>query len=249
MRFEDKTVLVVGGNSGIGLAAARAFRAEGAGVLIAGRDPATLAAAAASLGDRAAAFRADISRTGEIDALMAAARRQLQRIDVLFVNAGIGAFVPVRDVTEADWDAVHGVNLRGVFFTVQRALPLMGRGGAIVLTGSIGAVKGIAGGSVYASAKAGVRALGRNLAAELVGEGIRVNTVSPGPIETPIIRRNIGLPPEAEHGLRATMIEHVPMRRMGLAEEVATAVLYLASSEASFITGVDLLVDGGLASF
>lgn len=249
MRFSDRAVLVVGGNSGIGLAAARAFCAEGARVLIAGRDAATLESAAASLGERASAFRADISRTGDIDALMAAAAQRLLAIDVLFVNAGIGAFVPVRNVSEADWDAVHGINLRGVFFCVQRALPLMHRGGAIVLTGSIGAAKGIPGGSVYASAKAGVRALGRSLAAELVSEGIRVNTVSPGPIETPIIRRNIGLPPEAEHGLRATMIEHVPMKRMGLPEEVAGAVLYLASQEASFITGVDLFVDGGLASF
>jgi NAD(P)-dependent dehydrogenase (short-subunit alcohol dehydrogenase family) len=249
MRFENKSVLIVGGNSGIGLATAKAFVAEGARVLIVGRDPATLDSAVAQIGRGATALRADISNVRDIDLVMTAAAERLQRVDVLFVNAGIGAFVPLRKVTEADWDTVHGVNLRGVFFSVQRALPLMTRGGSIVLTGSVGAAKGIPGGSVYASAKAGVRALCRSFAAELVGEGIRVNSVSPGPIETPIIRRNIGMPAEAEHSLRATMIEHVPMKRMGLPEEVATAVLYLASSDASFITGVDLFVDGGLASF
>jgi NAD(P)-dependent dehydrogenase (short-subunit alcohol dehydrogenase family) len=249
MRFENKSVLIVGGNSGIGLATAKAFAAEGAQVVIVGRDPATLDSAVAQIGRGATAVRADISKVPEIDRVMTAAAERLQRIDVLFVNAGIGAFVPLRKVTEADWDIVHGINLRGVFFTVQRALPLMGRGGSIVLTSSIGAAKGLPGGSVYASAKAGVRALCRNFAAELVEEGIRVNSVSPGPVETPIIRRNIGLPAAAEHALRARMIEHVPMKRMGLPEEVATAVLYLASSDASFITGVDLFVDGGLASF
>jgi NAD(P)-dependent dehydrogenase (short-subunit alcohol dehydrogenase family) len=249
MRFENKSVLVVGGNSGIGLATAQEFAREGARVLIVGRNQTTLDSAVAQIGAGTGAARADISRVADIDRVMSAAASHLTRIDVLFVNAGIGAFVPLRQVTEEDWDAVHSINLRGVFFTVQRALALMSRGGSIVLTGSIGAAKGIPGGSVYASAKAGVRALCRSFAAELVDEGIRVNSVSPGPIETPIIRRNIGLPPEAEEGLRTTMIQHVPMKRMGLPEEVATAVLYLASSEASFITGVDLFVDGGLASF
>lgn len=249
MRFTDKRVLVIGGNSGIGLASARRFAAEGARVAICGRDPQTLAQAATQIGAGTLAVRADIAAVPEIDMLMAEVAGAFGGLDVLFVNAGIGAFVPLRAVTEADWDRVHGVNLRGMFFAVQKAVPLMGRGGAIVLTGSIGAVKGIPGGSVYASAKAGVRALGRSLAAELVHEGIRVNTVSPGPVETPIIRRNIGLPPEAEHELRAQMIANIPMKRMGEPDEVAAAVLFLASDEASFITGVDLYVDGGAASF
>ncbi|PZN29958.1 MAG: short-chain dehydrogenase [Proteobacteria bacterium] len=249
MRFTDKRVLVIGGNSGIGLASARRFAAEGARVAICGRDPQTLAQAATQIGAGTLAVRADIAAVPEIDMLMAEVAGAFGGLDVLFVNAGIGAFVPLRAVTEADWDRVHGVNLRGMFFAVQKAVPLMSRGGAIVLTGSIGAVKGIPGGSVYASAKAGVRALGRSLAAELVHEGIRVNTVSPGPVETPIIRRNIGLPPEAEHELRAQMIANIPMKRMGEPDEVAAAVLFLASDEASFITGVDLYVDGGAASF
>jgi NAD(P)-dependent dehydrogenase (short-subunit alcohol dehydrogenase family) len=144
---------------------------------------------------------------------------------------------------------VHGINLKGMVFAVQKALPLMQRGSSIVLTGSIGAEKGIAGNIMYATAKAGVRAFGRNLAAELVDEGIRVNVVSPGPVETPLIRRNIGLPPEAEHELRKTMIEHIPMHRMGEPKEVAAAVAFLAADEASFITGIELFVDGGVVSF
>ncbi len=249
MRFAGKTVLVIGGNSGIGLACAKGFAAEGARVTVTGREPRSLAHAQTVIGAGTDAIASDVTDLGAIDALMTRMKQVAGRIDVLFVNAGIGAFLPVRQVAEQDWDRVHAVNLKGAFFSIQRALPLMGRGGAIVLTGSIGAICGLAGNSVYAAAKAGLRALGRNLAAELVGEGIRVNVVSPGPVETPIIRRNIGLPPEAEHELRRAMIDAAPMKRMGRPEEVVGAVLFLASDEASFVTGADLLVDGGLASF
>lgn len=249
MRFTGKVVLIIGGNSGIGRATARAFAAEGGHVTITGRDPKTLHEAQEEMGHGVRAIVSDISDLSALDALMADIKVRDGRIDVLFVNAGIGAFIPVRQVTEREWDQVHSINLKGVFFAVQKALPLMGRGGAIVLTGSIGAVSGIPGNSLYASAKAGLRALGRNFAAELVEEGIRVNVVSPGPVETPIIRRNLGLPPESEHELRRRMTEVSPMKRMGRPEEVAGAVLYLASEEASFVTGIDMLIDGGLASF
>jgi NAD(P)-dependent dehydrogenase (short-subunit alcohol dehydrogenase family) len=249
MRFSGKTVLVIGGNSGIGLASAQRFASEGARVIIAGRDPATLASATAAVGHGAAAVRVDVADMASLDHLMAEVRKRFDRLDVLFITAGIGAFVPMRQITEADWDKVHGINLKGMVFAVQKALPLMQRGSANVLTGSIGAEKGIAGNIMYATAKAGVRALGRNLAAEFVDEGIRVNVVSPGPVETPLIRRNIGLPPEAEHELRKTMIEHIPMHRMGEPEEVAAAVAFLAADEASFITGIELFVDGGVVSF
>ena len=248
-RFQGKVAVVVGGNSGIGLATAKAFATEGARVFITGRDPETLSAAVQEIGHGALARRSDMADLNQIESLFAAVRQALGRIDVLFVNAGIGAFLPIEAVTEADWDRIHDVNLKGVFFTVQKALPLLGKGASIVLTGSIGALKGIPTGSVYAASKAGLRALGRSLAAELVGRGIRVNVVSPGPIETPIIHRTGGLPPEAVPALREQMIANTPMKRMGAPEEVASAVLYLASDAAGFVTGIDFLVDGGAASF
>jgi NAD(P)-dependent dehydrogenase (short-subunit alcohol dehydrogenase family) len=248
-RFKDKNVVVIGGNSGIGLSAARAFAAEGAKVIITGRSPQTLQSAAQQIGHDAIALRSDIGDVAQISALFTQLAAQLGRIDVLFVNAGIGAFQPIEKVTEQDWDTIHGINLKGVFFTVQQALPLLRSGAAIVLTGSIGGRKGIPAGSVYAASKAGLRALGRCFAAELVGKGIRVNVVSPGPTDTPIIGRTGGLPPQAIPAIREQMIRNTPMHRMGTPEEIAAAVLFLASPESAFVTGIDFLVDGGAASF
>jgi NAD(P)-dependent dehydrogenase (short-subunit alcohol dehydrogenase family) len=247
-RFTGKNVVVIGGNSGIGLAAARAFAQEGAKVVITGRAAQTLHSAAQEIGHEALAIRSDIGDVGQIRALFAQLGSQLGHIDVLFVNAGIGAFQPIEKVTEQDWDGIHDINLKGVFFTVQQALPLLRSGASIVLTGSIGALKGIPAGSVYAASKAGLRALGRCFAAELVGKGIRVNVVSPGPTDTPIMGRS-GLPPQAIAGLREQMIRNTPMHRMGTPQEVAAAVLFLASGESAFVTGIDFLVDGGAASF
>ena len=243
MRFKDKVVLIIGGNSGIGLAAARLFAAEGARLIISGRDLKTLAGAAEETG--AAAVRCDVADLDTLDDCMAQVRETHGRIDVLFVNAGIGAFAPVREVTPQLWDEIHAVNLRGCFFAVQKALPLMGRGGAVVITGSIGAEAAVPGNAVYAASKAGLRAATRILGVELVGEGIRVNMVSPGPTETPLINRTIGMDAAAVEALRQIMINVVPMKRMGEADEVARAVLFLASDEASFVNGVDLYVDGG----
>jgi NAD(P)-dependent dehydrogenase (short-subunit alcohol dehydrogenase family) len=248
-RFDGKAVVIIGGNSGIGLAAAKAFAREGARVVITGRQQETLRSASTEIGHSAVAHRSDISEIGQIEALFARLGPELGRIDVLFVNAGVGAFKPIEAVTERDWDQIHDVNLKGVFFCVQKALPFMARGASIVLTGSIGGLKGIPTGSVYSASKAGLRALGRSFAAELVARGIRVNVVSPGPTETPIIHRTEGLPPEAIPALREQMIANTPMKRMGTPEEVAATVLFLASDEAAFVTGVDFLVDGGAASF
>ena len=193
MRFSDKVVLVIGGNSGIGLAAAKGFAAEGARLVITGRDRKTLDQAAQQIGGDTLALQSDVADLASIDGVIDAVRKRHGRIDVLFVNAGIGTFAPVRDVTEQLWNQVHDVNLKGCFFAAQKALPLMGRGGSIVFTGSIGAVLGVPGNAIYAAAKAGLRAVARILATELVGEGIRVNMVSPGPTETPIINRNVGM--------------------------------------------------------
>ena len=244
MRFDQKIALVIGGNSGIGLAAAQGLAREGATIFLTGRDPATLAAAEREI-PGATAFQSDIADLDSLVPVVEAIRERHGRIDVLMVNAGVGGFATVRDATPEIWDRIHGVNLRGAFFAVQKALPLMGKGGSIVLTGSIGGVLGLPGNVVYAAAKAGLRAVGRNLATELVAEGIRVNVVSPGPTETPIINRNPGMDAGAVSAMRAMMIDAVPMKRMGEADEVAKAMLFLASDEASFITGIDLFVDGG----
>lgn len=243
MRFKDKVVLIIGGNSGIGLASAELFAAEGARLVITGRDPSTLGAAAARTG--AMGVRCDVADLGSLDACMERVREVHGRIDVLFVNAGIGAFAPVREITPGLWDEIHAVNLKGCFFAVQKALPLMGKGGSVVVTGSVGAEAAVPGNAVYAASKAGLRAATRILGVELLPEGIRVNMVSPGPTETPLINRNIGMDAAAVEALRQIMINAVPMKRMGEADEVARAVLFLASDEASFINGVDLLVDGG----
>jgi NAD(P)-dependent dehydrogenase (short-subunit alcohol dehydrogenase family) len=248
-RFKDRNVVIIGGNSGIGLSAAHAFAREGARVVITGRAQDTLDSAARDIGHGLVAIRSDVGDVRQIGTLFEQLTSQLGHIDVLFVNAGIGAFQAIEKVTEQDWDNIHDINLKGVFFTVQKALPLLRMGSTVVLTGSIGALKGIPTGSVYAASKAGLRALGRCFAAELVAKGIRVNVVSPGPTETPIIGRTAGLPPQAIPAIREQMIRNTPMHRMGTPEEVAAAVLFLASDESAFVTGIDFLVDGGAASF
>jgi NAD(P)-dependent dehydrogenase (short-subunit alcohol dehydrogenase family) len=246
MRFKDKVALVIGGNSGIGRATAKGLAAEGAKVVITGRDAKTLASVQQELGADALAVRSDVANLADLDTVMSAVRERHGRLDVLFVNAGIGTFAAIAEVTPELWDEVHDVNLRGCFFAAQKALPLMGRGGSIVFTGSVGSILGVPGNAIYASAKAGLRAVARIFAAELVGKGIRVNMVSPGPTETPIINRNVGMDAAAIDGLRQMMIANTPMKRMGEPEEIARAVLFLSSDDASFITGIDLFVDGGV---
>ena len=243
MRFAGKTVAILGGNSGIGRAAAIGFATEGARLAITGRDPGTLAAVAAETG--AVAIESDIASIEDSQAAFARIAGTLGSIDVLCVNAGIGGFAPVADVSAELWDRLHGVNLRGAFFACQAALPHLRDGGAIVVTGSIGSVLAIPGNAAYASAKAGLRAVVRILAVELLPRRIRVNMVSPGPTETPLIKRDPGMNADDVDRLRERMVAAVPMHRMGESGEVARAVLFLASEEASFINGVDLFVDGG----
>jgi len=247
-RFDGRIVLVTGGNGGIGAAAARAFAREGAEVIVSGRNRQTLDEVVASIGGKAVGIVADVGKLADIESLMAEIKARSGRLDVLFANAGITRFGPIGSVTEADWDAVMNANLKGLYFTIQRALPLMGKGGAIVLNASVAASVGAPDSSVYSASKAAVRSLGRSLGAELVSQSIRVNVVSPGPIHTPIFAAMGMKPPEIVQ-LKESWAASNPMKRFGDADEVARAVLFLASSDASYITGANLTVDGGIGNF
>ena len=242
-RFSGKHVFIFGGNSGIGLAAAEGFAAEGAKLSLTGRNKDTLDAAALKTG--ALVMQSDIADPNASVAALSEAVAANGPIDVLFVNAGVGGFSPVAAVTEAFWDGVLDVNLRGAFFAAQAALKDISDGGAVIFTGSVGSVLALPGNVAYAAAKAGLRAMARIFAAELAPRRIRVNVISPGPTETPLFYRNPGMTEEDVAALREQMRAAVPLKRIGAPEEVARAVLFLASDEASYITGVDLFVDGG----
>jgi len=247
-RFVGKVVVIVGGNSGIGLASARQFAEEGARVILAGRNHDSLVSAQAQIGHGAAIQRTDVCNLHEITALFDRVRQDFGRIDVLFLNAGVLSISSIEDVTHAEWDRVQAINLRGPFFCAQAALSLMTAGAVIVLTGSTAAHRGVPRAVAYAASKAGLSSIGRSLAAALVGRGIRVNVVSPGPTETPIYDRPTGGMELDGAVLRKEQIEYIPMKRLGTAEEVAAAVLFLASDAAAFTTGIDFVVDGGALS-
>ncbi|MGW3634347.1 SDR family oxidoreductase [Streptomyces sp. NPDC005122] len=240
-----KVAVVTGANSGIGLATARRFAAEGAHVIITGRRQVALDAAVAEIGDNVTAVRGDIASPADLDRLFAIVAEQGRRIDVLFANAGSGEFAALEDVTEQHFDDTFNVNVRGTLFTVQKALPLLNDGASVILTGSTAATTGGEAFGVYAASKAAVRSFSRTWANELRGRGIRVNTLVPGPIKTPAIT---GLAPNEEEAksLRAFLAQQVPLGRMGDPAEAAAAALFLASDQSSFVTGTELYVDGGL---
>lgn len=244
--FKDKVAVITGGNSGIGAATARYLKGEGADVAIFGRNQATLEDTAEQLGPEALAVRGDVTSLADIDRLIDATRERFGRIDTLVVNAGGGNLQPLDQVTESDFDRQADVNFKGAFFTIQKALPLMSEGGSIVLISSVANVKGLPGLSVYSATKAAVRSLARSLAAELAPRGIRVNSISPGPIETPIFGR-MGLPEGGEEEAKQGFTSMVPLQRMGTPGEVAAVAAFLASRHASYITGSDIAADGGLA--
>jgi NAD(P)-dependent dehydrogenase (short-subunit alcohol dehydrogenase family) len=244
MKLTDKTALITGGNSGIGLATARLFVAEGAHVAITGRNQKTLRAAAAELGDGALAIQADVSDIDAIERAVAAAAEKFGKLDIVFANAGIGGATPVGQTSQATFDEIIRTNLTAVFFTVQAAAEHLNEGASIILNGSVHAVMGVPGYSAYAATKAGVRAMTRNLASEFAPRGIRVNQVTPGATRTPIW--SPFAPTDAAMvGLEQQLARTIPLGRLGEADEVAKAVLYLASDDASNVTGTEIVVDGG----
>lgn len=244
LKLAGKVAVVTGGNSGIGLATAKLLAENGAQVVITGRNANALSAARTEIGRDATAIQGDVSDLDDLDRLFAEIKAKHGRIDILFANAGIAPVAPLPDVTPQFFDTLFGTNVRGVFFTVQKSLPLLADGASIILNASVVAARGMANFSVYSATKAAVRSFARSFANELKERNIRVNSVSPGPIATPIFTK-LGLPAEAVPQTLDHIAQQVPMGRFGEPIEIAKAVLYLASDDSSYVTGFDLTVDGG----
>ncbi|HYX00031.1 MAG TPA: SDR family oxidoreductase [Candidatus Elarobacter sp.] len=244
-RLEGKVAVVTGGNSGIGLATAKRFQEEGARVAIAGRSKKTLDEAVKTIGNGVVAVQADVAKLADVDKLYAEVSKKFGKIDVLFVNAGVAKFAPFAETSESLYDEQFDINTKGAYFTIQKAIPFLNDGASIILNTSVVDDLGSPNTSAYAATKAALRSFARTAAAELVGRGIRVNTVAPGPIVTPIFGRT-GLPQEAIDDFAKGVLTQVPMKRFGQPEEVAGAVAFLASQDASYITGVEINVDGGM---
>lgn len=243
-RFEDKVVVVTGGSDGIGLASAQHFAEEGAAVYITGRRPELLDQAVSQIGHGAVGVKGDVTNLADLTELYERVDRDHGRVDVVFANAGMHEVVPLEAIEEAHFDAMFGLNVKGLLFTVQKALPLMSEGGVIVLNGSIAGSKAYPDQSLYNASKAAVRSFARSWTNDLKGKGIRVNVVSPGGTETRLMRSFFDQTPGAEEAV----ISGVPLGRLGRLEDVARAVLFLASNEASFVAGHELFVDGGVAA-
>jgi len=243
-KLEGKVAVVTGGNSGIGLATAKRFQQEGAKVVISGRSRRTLDEAVKTIGNGVLSIQADVANLADLDRLYKEVSDKLGKIDVLFVNAGVAKFAPLAETSESTYDEQFDINIKGAYFTLQKAVPLLNDGASIILNTSVVDSKGNVGTSAYSATKAALRSLARTAAAELVGRGIRVNAVAPGPIVTPIFGKT-GLPEEAVDEFAKEIIEKVPMKRFGQPEEVAATVAFLASEDASYITGVEINVDGG----
>lgn len=243
-RFNGKTALITGGTTGIGLATAKLFISEGARVIVTGRAPATIKAAQVELGVNAIVIKSDATSLTDMDALAEKVKETFGKLDVLFVNAGYGEFVPFEAVTEKVYDEMFNLNAKGPYFIVQKLVPLMQDGSSVVFTTSLANVKGMPVLSAYGAAKAALRALTRSLAAAFAPRGIRVNAVSPGPIESTAILEKIGMPKEAADQVYLQMTDSVPMKRLGRPEEVAKAVAFMAI-DATYTTGEELMVDGG----
>lgn len=246
-KLAGKTALVTGGNSGIGLATARLFVNEGARVAISGRDAASLDRAATELGPDTMALQSDASRVTEIEQLMRQVGERFGKLDVLVLNAAAGQPMPMEFITEEAFDAMSGVCFKGVFFAIQKALPLLHAGSAVIVTTSIANQVAAPGFGVYAAAKAAARSLVRTAAVELAPRGIRVNAISPGPIDTPGFGRWDGVPAEVVQAARDDFSRRSPLQRFGRADEVAQAALFLATEASSYMVGAELVVDGGFS--
>jgi NAD(P)-dependent dehydrogenase (short-subunit alcohol dehydrogenase family) len=244
--FSGKVALVTGGNSGIGLATAKRFASEGAYVFITGRRPKELDAAVKEIGKNVTAVQGDVSNLADLDRLFAQIKKEKGKIDIVFANAGVAKYAPLGKITEELYDSIFDINVKGLLFTVQKALPLLRDGGSIILNASIVASKGFASNSVYSATKAAVRSFARTWTTDLKDRRIRVNAVSPGPIDTPGLRELLA---SSEVGKQRTeMISTgVALGRLGTPDEIAKAVVFLASDDASYITGIELFVDGGFA--
>lgn len=246
-RLTGKIALVTGGTSGLGLATAKQFVSEGARVIVTGRRQPELDAAVKALGVNVLGVPGDVSVLSDLDRLYATIREVYGRLDVLFANAGGGTFLPIGEITEEQFDKYFGINVKGTLFTAQKALPLMAAGGSIVLNGSMVSVKGVPGFSVYAATKAALRSFARTWAVDLKGKNIRVNVVSPGVVVTPAYKTELGLSDEQIKQFEAQGAVAAPLGRTGTPDEIAKAVVFLASDDSSYITGADLFVDGGAA--
>src|SRR6476620_11592404 len=245
-RLAGKVALVTGGNSGIGMATAKRFVGEGAYAFITGRRPRELDAAVKEIGKNVTAIQGDVSKLADLDRLFAQIKKEKGKLDILFANAGVAKFAPLGKITEEFYDSIFDINVKGLLFTVQKALPLLRDGGSIILNASIVASKGLASNSVYSATKAAVRSFARTWTTDLKDRRIRVNAVSPGPIDTPGLRELLA---SSEVGKQRTeMISTgVALGRLGTPDEIAKAVVFLASDDASYITGIELFVDGGFA--
>lgn len=246
-RLTGKTALITGGTTGIGLATAKLFLQEGARVAITGQDAARVEQAGAELGPGALAIRANVASAADMTAVAARLKEAFGGLDIVFANAGIARTVPFAELDEAGIDELLDVNFKGVIYTIQSMLPILRKPASVILTSSTLTEQGMAGMSVYSATKAAVRSLARTLSAELLEHGVRVNVVSPGPVETPIYGK-LGLPAETVQQMATQILGKVPVGRFGHSDEVAKAALFLASDDSSFILGENLLVDGGMAT-
>jgi NAD(P)-dependent dehydrogenase (short-subunit alcohol dehydrogenase family) len=244
MKLKNKIALITGGNSGIGLATAKLFKEQGAQVIITARSQETFEKAKKEYGAHFDVFQTDISKPQDLDKLYAHIKTTYGRIDVLFANAGIALFKETQEVTEEFFDNQFNTNVRGLYFTVQKALPLLAKGSSVVLNASVVNVKGFPGSSVYSATKAAVRSFARTWSAEIPVEQVRFNVLSPGPISTPIFDK-MGYPEEQKQAMAAGMTASVPAKRFGTSEEMANVALFLASSDSSFIVGAEIFADGG----